>query len=101
MNEQNSIQDIVFHVMNQFVFDEDELDYARITKHANVLQTQANVSNSGVQIFDNHHKRIAFFSSNYGKMLGYEPTDYEGHNYQFFESKIHPDEKLQLALRGV
>jgi len=33
-------------------------------------------------------------------MLGYEPSDYESQNYQFFETKIHPDEKLQLALRG-
>ncbi|WP_044131346.1 LuxR C-terminal-related transcriptional regulator [Rudanella lutea] len=87
--------------MNQFVFDEDELDYSCIAKHANVLQALADVSNSGVQIFDQHRKQIAFFSTNYGKMLGYEPADYEGLNYHFFESKIHPDEKHQLAVRGV
>jgi DNA-binding CsgD family transcriptional regulator len=101
MNEQNSIEEIVFRFMSQFVFDEDELDYTLIPKHANVLQTLADVSHSGVQIFDHHHKRIAFFSSNYGKILGYESANYEGQNYHFFEAKIHPDEKHQLALRGV
>ncbi|TAE28116.1 MAG: hypothetical protein EAZ91_15055 [Cytophagales bacterium] len=101
MTEQNSFEEIVFACMSQFVFDEDDLDYALIPRHAKTLQTLANVSNSGVQIFDLYRKQVAFFSSNFGGMLGYEPVDYEGQNYHFFETKIHPDEKLQLALRGV
>lgn len=87
--------------MSQFVFDEAELDESLIARHAQSLQVLADVTNSGVQIFDHCHKKIVFFSSNFGKTLGYDPASYEGQNYHFFEAKIHPDEKRQLALRGV
>lgn len=100
MNTPNSFEETVHQCMGQFVFDEADLDYSLIPKHARSLQTLADVSNSGVQIFDLYRKQVAFFSANFGKMLGYSPADYEGRNYHFFETKIHPHEALQLALRG-
>jgi DNA-binding CsgD family transcriptional regulator/PAS domain-containing protein len=97
----NSIQEIFFKFLNQFEYDENDLDYTLIPKYAQSLQALAEVSNSGVQIFDIHQKQMVFFSSNIGKALGYAPADYEALNYKFFETKMHPDEQYQLALKGV
>ena len=44
----NSIEEIVFKFLNQFVFDEDDLDYSLIPKYAQSLQALADLSNSGV-----------------------------------------------------
>lgn len=96
----NSIEEIFFKFLNQFVFDEDDLDYSLIPKYAQSLQALADVSHSGVQIFDINKKQMVFFSSNIGKALGYDPIDYEDLNYKFFETKMHPEEKHQLALKG-
>lgn len=101
MEPSNSIQEIVFKFMNRFTFDPEDLDYSLVEKHAKTLQALAEVSNSGVMIFDLHQKQTVFFSTNFGKMLGYKPSDYEALNYRFFEPKIHPDERYQLSLRGV
>lgn len=65
------------------------------------LQSIASVSNSGVHIFDLNRKESLFYSSNFGKLLGYDPADYEHLNYHFFDSKIHPEEKIQLAVNGI
>lgn len=100
MNKQESFEETVVNCIGQFVFDEATLDYSLIPKHVRALQTLADVSHSGVQIFDICRKEVAFFSSNFAQLLGYEPADYEGQNYHFFETKIHPDEALQFAMRG-
>jgi len=96
----NSIQEIFFKFLNQFTFDENDLDYTLIPKYAQSLQALAEVSNSGVQVFDINKKQMVFFSSNIGKALGYAPADYEDLNYKFFENKMHPEEKYPLALKG-
>lgn len=101
MQELNSIQEVFFAFLQQYKFDEEQLDYSVLPVHVKSLQIMAEVSNSGVGIFDVHKKEIAFFSSNYGKMLGYKPSDYQKENYRFFEDKIHPDERYQLSLQGV
>lgn len=101
MAAQNSIQEVFFKFLFQFHFNEQDLDYSVIDKHIKSLQTLADVSTSGIQIFDLNKKEIIFFSSNFGKLLGYQPSDFEQLNYSFFEDKIHPDEKTQLALNGI
>lgn len=101
MTELNSIQEIFFAFLQQYHFREEDLDYSVLPGHINALQTLAEVSNSGVSIFDVNKREIVFFSSNYGKMLGYKPEDYQHLNYRFFEERMHPDERYRLALQGV
>lgn len=101
MSEQNSIQEIVFKYLSQYHFEEKNLDYSILPKHIEALQTLASLTNSGVSIFDINKKEIVFFSANYGKLLGYTSDDYKDLNCWFFESKIHPEEKHQLALNGL
>jgi DNA-binding CsgD family transcriptional regulator len=99
--EQNSIYELFFKCLLQYQFDEKNLDYSILPVHIKSLQALSNVSNSGVNIFDLNKKQVVFFSSNFGKLLGYKPSDFEELNHQFFESKIHPDEKHQLAINGI
>lgn len=101
MSDQTSIQEVFFKFLMQYQFLEENLDYTVLPKHIQSLQTLAELSNSGTSIFDLNKKQMAFFSSNFGKLLGYQPADYEHLNYQFFEEKIHPEERLKLALNGI
>lgn len=101
MSDQNSIQEVFFRFLSQYRFEEKNLDYNALSKHLKSLQNLAEISNSGINVFDLHKKEIVFFSANYGKLLGYKPSDFETLNYQFFDGKIHPDEKLKLALNGI
>ncbi len=101
MSEQNSIQELFFRFLLQYQFEEKNIDYSLLSKHEKSLQALAAVSNSGINVFDLNKKQVVFFSSNFGKLLGYKPEDYENLNYQFFDSKIHPEEKLQLASNGI
>lgn len=99
--ELSSIYELFFKFLSQYQFDEKNLDYSLIPKHIKSLQPLADYSNSGVNIFDINKKEVVFFSSNFGKLLGYVPSDYEELKHVFFESKMHPDEKHQLALNGI
>lgn len=101
MSEPNSIQELFFKFLSQYSFREKDLDYSVVPKHIKSLQLLADISNSGVSVFDLNKKQMIFFSADYGKLLGYKPSDYEALNYQFFDGKIHPEEKLKLALNGV
>lgn len=101
MEQQTSIQEIFFNYLSEFQFDEKDLDYSILPHYIKTLQSMAEVCNSGVQVFDLNKKESVFYSSNFGKLLGYTPSDYENHNYQFFESKIHPEERKQLAVNGI
>ncbi len=98
---QNSFQELVFKYMFQFQFDSENIDYSHFDRHKVALQVLADISNSGISVFDLNTKQIIFYSSNYGKLLGYRMDEFEDLNYQFFESKIHPDDKHILALNGL
>ncbi len=98
---QNSIQELVLKYMFQFQFDAENVNYLLFEKHKIALQVLADISHSGISIFDLNNKQTIFYSSNYGKLLGYSLEEFEDLNYQFFESKIHPDDKHDLALNGL
>ncbi len=101
MKELSSIRKLVFGFLSQYHFEEKNLDYRIIEKHVRSLQVLSDISNSGVQIFDISRLQIIFFSSNFGKLLGYKTADYENLNYSFFENKIHPEDSPQLACYGL
>ncbi len=101
MTEQSHIQEIFFRYLLQFRFNEKDLDYSAINKHASVLQTLSDIGNSGTGIFDLCKREVIFYSSNFGALLGYEPNDYKNIGQQFFASKIHPDDALKCSNIGV
>lgn len=101
MTKQNSIEEIFFKYLSSYKYNEDDLDYNLLQKHIEILQKLSQIGNSGISVFDISKIQIAFYSSNYGELLGYARPDYELLGQQFFESRIHPDDKLKLSEIGV
>lgn len=101
MQANNSIEEVFLKFLTQYQFDEATLDYALVQKHAAVLQTLSDVTNSGTSIFDLSKRHVIFYSPNFGKLLGYTPTDYEALGQMFFAEKIHPEDAFHLSALGV
>jgi DNA-binding CsgD family transcriptional regulator len=101
MSNTNSIQEVFFKFLLQYQYHEQDLDYTVLPGHIAALQILSTIGNSGVSIFDIHRKQMAYYSPNYGQLLGYQPADYEAAGHLFFDGKIHPDDKLTLALNGI
>lgn len=101
MTKQNDIQEIFFKYLTQFNFDERNLDYSKVINHEKALQTLSDIGNSGTGIFDLSKRKMIFYSSNFGKLLGYHPEDYKRIGQQFFASKIHPADAYKCSLNGV
>jgi DNA-binding CsgD family transcriptional regulator len=101
MAEQDSIEEIFFKFLSSFKFEEEDLDYSLVDKHKIALQALSDICNSGINVFDLHKRQVVFFSSNFGKLLGYLPSDYGNEGQQFFSDKIHPEDKLKMSLQGV
>lgn len=101
MPTEASIEKVLFEYLKKYEFDEKELDYSILDQHKTSLQTLSEVSNSGIGVFDVSKKQNLFFSSNFGKSLGYQTADYEDAGQQFFESKIHDDDKRDLGFNFI
>lgn len=101
MTSLNQIQEIFFKYLLQIKFDENQLDYSGLIKHKQVLQTIADVGNSGTGIFDLCKREVIFYSSNFGVLLGYDPDDYMDSGQAFFADKIHPEDALRCSINGV
>jgi DNA-binding CsgD family transcriptional regulator len=72
-----------------------------LDKHKIVLQTLSDVGNSGVHVFDVCKRQFAFYSSNFGSLLGYKPEDYRETGHHFFYNKIHPEDLVILNNYGI
>lgn len=101
MNKQNGIQEIFFKFLMQYNFEEQDLDYEVLLKHISNVQTLSDLGNSGTAIFDLSKREIVFFSNNFGKLLGYNPSDYNEMGQNFFADKIHPEDALKCSINGV
>lgn len=101
MIEHYSTEDLFFKFISQYQFNENELDYTILDKHKMVLKTLSEIGNSGINVFDLNKKQVVFFSPNFGKLLGYFPSDYEKTGQQFFYEKIHPEDLAKLNIYGV
>ena len=101
IDPKNAIYEIVMTYMFQLQFEPENLDYLKFEKHKLSVDILSELSNSSIQIFDLNQKKIVFFSKNYAKMLGYSSKEFESLNYAFFEAKIHPDDKYDLAMFGL
>ena len=101
MPEPNSLEEIYYKFLQEFKYEQSDLDYTVLDKHIPALQTLSEVGNSGVNIFDICTRKVVYFSLNFGALLGYAPSDYEKTGQRFFENIIHPDDKLALSKNGV
>lgn len=101
MESIKSIEEIFFKYLSELKFEQQHLDYNIVEKHASVLESISNMSNSGTSIFDLNKRQIIFYSSNYGELLGYKLSDYKDIGQMFFGNKIHPEDTFNLSTNGV
>lgn len=101
MAETNSIHEIFFKYLSQYDFNEEILDYSIVDNHIKTLQSISDIGNSGTGIFDVSKKEAIFYSSNFGKLLGYSPSDYQTLGQNFFAKKIHPEDAYKCSVSGV
>jgi DNA-binding CsgD family transcriptional regulator len=101
MSDQYNDGDLFFKFLLQFKFYERDLNYPALEKHIVALQTLSDIGNSGINVFDIYKRQIAFYSSNFGKLLGYTKEDYKDSGYQFFYDRIHPEDLAKLNKYGV
>lgn len=101
MSEQYSNEELFFKFLLQYKFNENDLDYSALEKHKVVLQTLSTIGNSGINVFDLNKRQVVFYSSNFGALLGYSPSDYEKTGQQFFYYKIHPGDLVKLNVNSV
>jgi len=99
--EESNIDEIFFRYLLEYSFDEKDLDYTILEKHTSVLQTLSKINNSGISVFDLSKRSIVFYSSNFGELLGYAPSDYAESGQWFFNGKIHPEDNLNLSVNGI
>jgi DNA-binding CsgD family transcriptional regulator len=97
----NAIYEMVIQYMANLQIEVQKNDYQKLEKHKPIIETLAELSNSSIQIFDLNEVKITFFSKNYAHLLGYNKEEFEELNYAFFESKLHPDDKYDLAMFGL
>ena len=101
MTQQDNIQEVFFKYLTRYHFDPKDLDYSIVSAHQSALQTLSDIGNSGTGIFDLSKRQMIFYSSNFGKLLGYQKSDYMELGQHFFAGKIHPDDALSCSINGV
>jgi len=72
-----------------------------LEKHKNMLSKLAQVSNSGITLFDMHIHQHVFTSYNFSELLGYDVNMIELSGNEYFDSHIHPDDLKVLEDRGI
>lgn len=101
MTELSSIEQIFFKYLLRYEFKAEDLDYSLLQKHTVALQTLSDIGNSGISVFDVSKREVVFYSSNYGKLLGYNQSDFEKSGQKFFDDKLHSEDKLKLCYNGI
>lgn len=100
-NKLNQLSDTYAKVLNQQKFIPGELDYTSFDKHKPLLQALATLGNSGVSVFDLYKKNHLFYSPNFGSLLGYDSATIREKGSQFWDSKIYPEDFMEIIGNGI
>ena len=98
MNEadKSNIDNIYFKLLTQQQFVEEQLGYSNIDKHIPTLQALATIGNSRISVFDLFKKEHIFYFPNFCAMLGYNVQDIVDKGHSFLDSKICPENLIEL-----
>ena len=97
MNEQEKRYQTLFDTQQ---FNPDELDYSILEKHITRLALLSQVSNSGITVFDMYQRKHVYTSYNFSEIFGYDLDRIESENTSYFNSRIHPEDIIQLSRNG-
>lgn len=60
------------------------------------MQALSDIGNSETGYFDFCKRQMVFYSSNFGGLLGYDPSDYKEAGQEFFAGRDSPDDAQKL-----
>lgn len=101
MNELEILSAEYYHLLGQQQFVENELDYSVLEKLKPSLSQLSNLSNSGITVFDLFKKEHVFASYNFSNILGYDLTEINKGGNEYFNSRVHPEDLLNLLKFGI
>lgn len=101
MNELQELQMQYYGLLLQQEFVESDLDYSILEAHLPLLQRLAEVGNSGITVFDLHKKEHVFASYNFGDLFGYDMQLVNKQGTDYFDSRVHPEDLLELTRNGI
>lgn len=90
-----------YELLNRQAFDADELHDAVLQNHIPFLTQLSQIGNSGITVFDLNRKRHVFTSYNFSTIFGYDLAAVEQQGNDYFDARIHPDDRYQLMANGI
>jgi DNA-binding CsgD family transcriptional regulator len=89
----DELQKEYFKLLDRQVFKEADLDYSLLEQHKSRLEYLAEVSNSGITVFDLYRKLHVFASANFIRLFGYYVDG--------FDDRVHPDDMKTYTWNGI
>lgn len=90
-----------FQLLEQQKFEKSALDYSVMDKHKPFLDKLAEVNNSAITVFDLAKKQHIYTSYNFAEMFGYDLSEIEKQGNQYFDSRVHPDDLIEMMKNGI
>jgi len=82
-------------------FDAAKHNYAILDANVAVLNKLAQLGNSAISVFDMHLQRHVYVSDTYSQMFGYDLEELKKDDIGYFNSRIHPDDIVELRTSGL
>ena len=90
-----------FTLMSRQGINPEHLDYGVVEKHRSFLEQLAQVENCGVTVFDLCRFEHVFASYNFSSLFGYDMDAIATQGNEYFDSRIHPEDRLVLMRNGI
>ena len=101
MTELETLGKEYFELLCEQQFIEEDLDYTVPDRHRPFLEKLAQVNNSGITVFDLFRKEHIYTSYNFSELLGYDLAAIDSQGNDYFNSRVHPQDFVQLLKNGI
>ncbi len=88
-------------LLEQQPFQAHLLDDQYVEKQRPFLDSLSRVGNSGITVFDLYRKEHVYTSYNFESLFGYDLQEINQAGNAYFDSKVHPEDLLQLMKHGI
>lgn len=88
-------------LLQEQVFHPADVDYALFEVQRPLLDQMARVKNSGLTVFDLYKKEHIYASYNLEDIFGYDMQKIKAEDSAYFNSRIHPEDLVQLLRNGI
>ena len=101
MSELKDLESEYFSLMMRQEINANDLDYSILERHTPFLEKLAEVGNSAVTVFDLSRFTHVFASYNFASLFGYDMDEVTTGGNEYFNSRVHPDDHVDLLRTGI